>query len=107
MRAFHVRLERGELRRPERLDLVEPLSEAREGFGPQPIHAHARVGFVSEIFHQSAATQLALMTAEARRADRERLRQITRALRLTPQEIHDSAPRGIGQRQQRPIEDGR
>src|SRR5947207_483968 len=78
------RLERGELERPELLDLLEPPAQMRERLRPQPVHADPRIGARINAglrLDESRSSQHAQMTAHRGPRQAQLVREIRRAPR--------------------------
>jgi len=96
-RSLGVRLERGELGRPERFDLLKPSAKNGETLWPQPVHTDARVMVNPAVLDEAAVPQHTEVTTQTGRTYRERRGEVAGALWFPPQQVDDASPRRISE----------
>ena len=95
--ALGVRLERGELPAPERVDLIEPALQMTERLRPQPIEPYPRILVDPAPLDQPAPAQHAQVAAHRRHAHPAGLGQLAGTPWPATQVVHDPATDGGGE----------
>jgi hypothetical protein len=88
-------------------DLRPAVGLLGERLGPKPVDAQPEIALVVLLLDEAALAQDAKVAAQSRRAHLEGGRELARRPGPAAQQVHDTAPRGVRERRECPVNSGR